>query len=58
MIDKKAYSKMELVQLYKVTPKTFASWLEPLKKELGPYKGKCFTVKQIELIFSKLGNPK
>jgi hypothetical protein len=57
MKEIKAYSKLELVALYGITLKTFHSWIEPYQKELGLYKGKRFTVKQIEFLFSKLGNP-
>ena len=52
-----AYSKLELATLYKVSRKTLYRWLCPFNQEIGEYRGRCFTPKQIELIFKKLGYP-
>ena len=56
--DVRPYSYGELVILYGVSHRTLKTWLEPFMKEIGEKRGRFFTVKQIELIFAKLGFPK
>ena len=49
-------TKSELAAHYKVSLKTLKKWLEPFSKDIGPYRGRCYTVKQIKIIFDKLGD--
>ncbi len=56
-IQIKAYSKTELAELYNVSAKTLQTWLNALKKELGPRVGRFYTPKQIKIIFEELGIP-
>lgn len=54
----KPYSKKELLTLYEpCSDKTLSSWLKPISKQLGPYNGRKFNVRQIEIIFNHLGRP-
>lgn len=53
----KSYSKKELARLYNVTTVTLDSWLRPFQSEIGEYRGRLYTPKQIAIIFSKLGEP-
>ncbi len=49
-------NKTQLANHYKISVKVLNKWLKPFNKDIGPYRGRCFTVKQIKVIFSKLGN--
>lgn len=53
----KSYSKKELAALYKVSTKVFNKWLEPFKNELGDYKSRAFTPKQVKIIVENLDAP-
>ena len=53
----KPYSIKELCNMYGVCTKTFNNWLVPHKEEVGLKRGRYFTIKQIHLIFEKLGAP-
>jgi len=53
----KPYSKTELANMYSVSVHILKVWLEPFKDQIGEYKGRIYTVKQIELIFECLGKP-
>lgn len=53
----KAYSKKELAAMYNVSIKVFNKWLAPLKKELGEYKSRAFTPKQVKIIIDNLDMP-
>ena len=52
-----AQSKNELAEAYSVTLKTFNSWLEPLQDNVGEYRGKSYTPKQVKIIYDFLGRP-
>jgi DNA-binding transcriptional MerR regulator len=52
------YSYGELVDLYGVSQRTLKTWLIPFMAEIGEKRGRYFTVKQIEVIFTKVGFPK
>jgi hypothetical protein len=47
----------QLAAVYEVTHKTLKKWLEPFTAEIGEMRGKVFTIKQIRLIYDKLGEP-
>lgn len=52
------YSKKQLAALYDgITLATLRSWLKPFKKEIGEYKGKAYTINQVQIIFEKIGRP-
>lgn len=53
----KAYTQYQLIALYGVSRNTFLSWLKPFKDEIGELIGKCYTPKQVRIIFSKLEPP-
>jgi len=53
----KAYSKGELKDLYGVSHYTLRVWLKPFIDDIGIIAGGMYTPKQIEIIFSKIGNP-
>jgi fibrillarin-like rRNA methylase len=46
-----------LAALYEVDPKVFRNWLKPFLKDIGERIGFYFTVKQVEVIFDKIGLP-
>jgi hypothetical protein len=56
-IQIKAYSKHELVDLYKVSWKVIKVWLEPYEEEIGKRIGHFYTPKQTKIILEKLGVP-
>ena len=58
VINLKPYSYKELITLYGVSQRTFKTWLNPFMHEIGEKHGRYFNVKQIEVIFRKLGFPK
>ena len=52
-----AQTKSQLAEAYAVTLKTFTSWLEPFKENIGEYRGKAYTPKQVKIIYDLLGRP-
>lgn len=48
----------QLAATYDVSPRTIKSWLRPFIDEIGEMRGKVLTVKQILLIYDKIGKPK
>jgi hypothetical protein len=53
----KSYSITELANVYTVTPRTMKLWLSPHADAIGQKIGRFFNVKQVEIIFDKLGIP-
>ena len=53
----KPYSYKELKFLYGVSYKTLKTWIQPFLTEIGEKRGRYFTIKQIKVIFEKLGMP-
>lgn len=53
----KPYSTKELCYMYAISNKTFNKWINSFTRELGTRNGRFYTVKQVELIFMKLGLP-
>lgn len=53
----KPHNYKELEGLYGVSHKTFKKWLKTLVPDLEPVSGRYFTVKQVQLIFDRLGIP-
>ena len=51
------YSTKELSGFYQVPGKTFLKWLRPFKPDIGSKRGRFYTVKQVEIIFERLGIP-
>ncbi|MBI2968909.1 MAG: hypothetical protein HYY40_14000 [Bacteroidetes bacterium] len=56
-IQLKPMTPKELALLYGVTKKTFASWKKAFQKELGPLRGRIYTIKQVKIILENLGIP-
>jgi hypothetical protein len=52
-----AQSKYQLADAYNVSLRTFTSWIDPFKDDIGEYRGKAFTPKQVGIIFDLLGCP-
>ena len=54
----KPYLPSELAKLYGISVNTFRGvWLKPFQQEIGKRNGYYYTIKQVEIIFSKLGKP-
>lgn len=53
----RAMSKSELANAYQVSLKTFAKWLEPFIEQIGQYRGRAFTPKQVGIIYDLFGIP-
>jgi len=53
----KAQSKTELAHAYNISLKTFRNWIKPFEQEIGTYRGKAYTPKQVETIRRLLGEP-
>jgi hypothetical protein len=51
------YTHKELKALYDVSWMTLQHWLKPFEKEIGPKVGHYYNVKQVEVIFGRLGLP-
>jgi hypothetical protein len=51
-------SMNDFVTLYGVSNKTIRTWLAPFREALGERKTYIFTVKQVNIIFAKIGKPK
>lgn len=47
----------QLAAEYNVTPRTLKSWLKPFVDEIGQVLGKTLTMKQLQIIYNKLGDP-
>lgn len=50
-------SKKELAQAYRVSRRTLYAWLKPFQGKIGPYYGRMFTIRQINVIFQCIGEP-
>ncbi|MDA3883819.1 MAG: hypothetical protein PF481_11105 [Bacteroidales bacterium] len=57
--DKKviAQSKSQIAEAYNISLKTFNCWIEPIKEDIGKYRGKSYTPKQVKMIYDLLGRP-
>lgn len=53
----KPYTQFQLIEMYGVTRNTFIAWIEPFLDEIGELRGKCYTRKQVRIIFSKIDPP-
>lgn len=51
------YTTDELALLYGITAKTFLRWLVPFEEAIGKKIGWYFNIRQVEIIFEKLGRP-
>lgn len=56
-VPSQAYTTEELSMLYNITPKTFLKWLAPFQNEIGQKIGWYFNIRQVNIIFEKLGRP-
>jgi hypothetical protein len=57
-ISARPCSMNDFVTLYGVSDKTMRKWLSPFREELGGKKIYVYTVKQVNIVFAKLGKPK
>jgi hypothetical protein len=51
------YTTDELAMLYGITAKTFLKWIGPFKNETGQKIGWYYNIRQVNIIFEKLGRP-
>lgn len=54
----RAFKPMRLTEVahaYKITTKTLTSWLKPHAAQLGEYRAKMLTPKQVEFIYDTFG---
>lgn len=56
-IDIRPMTPKELAKVYRVSVRTFRSWLVPFREELGDRIGHFYSVIQVTLIYKKLGIP-
>ena len=56
--EMKPLNYKQLAAIYEVSHKTLKSWLEPVMEEVGEMRGRFFTLKQVRIIYDKLGAPK
>jgi len=57
-VDIRAYSIGELAALYEISVRTMNRWLKPHLEMIGKREGRFYTVKQVEIIFERLGLPR
>lgn len=55
--DIRPYTKKELASLYELSPRAFYTLFRPHEEEIGKKTGRYYSIKQVELIFIKLGVP-
>ncbi|HMJ48799.1 MAG TPA: hypothetical protein VK498_15815 [Ferruginibacter sp.] len=53
----KPYSVKEMCVLYNISYKTYFKWCDMFRKEIGPKKGRYYTIRQVRIIFERLGFP-
>jgi hypothetical protein len=51
------YDTTQLAKLYKIDPRTFNKWIKPFEAEIGERTSQIFTIRQVEVIFDKVGRP-
>ena len=52
----KPMSKTEIANAYGVSLTTLNKWMLPFNDKIGAYRGKCYTPKQVGVIFEVLGS--
>lgn len=57
MVEYRPYTTKELIALFCSKRTTFYNDLRPLRKELGKHRGHRWSIRQVILIFEKLGRP-
>jgi hypothetical protein len=53
----KPYTMKDLAELYHVTQPTFRNWLKKHQDAIGERMGHTYTIRQVEIIFDRLGEP-
>lgn len=56
-IELRPYCLKELAAMYDVHPRTIKLWLVPFAEAIGEKNGRYYTIKQVEVIFNKIGEP-
>lgn len=56
-ISLRPYCLKELALLYEVNPRTIKVWLKRFENAIGPKNGRYYTIRQVEVIFEKIGEP-
>lgn len=57
LVPIKCYTHQDLMNHYGVSWPTLLKWIKPFEKLLGEKVGHFYTVKQVRIIFEKLGHP-
>jgi hypothetical protein len=53
----KPYTPGDLCDMYSITPKVLRTWLRPFRKQIGKRYGRIYNLRQVDVIFEKLGKP-
>ena len=56
-LEIKPYTKKELAAIYKITPRSFSTWIKPFTQLIGLKIGKYYNIHQVKIIIDKLGFP-
>jgi hypothetical protein len=56
-LEIKPYTKKELAAVYGISPRCFYTWLKKIEHEVGPKRGKYYTLNQVRTIIEKIGLP-
>lgn len=57
LVPAQPYTTDELSLLYGITSKTLLKWIEPFKNEIGQKIGWYYNIRQVNVIFERLGRP-
>lgn len=53
----KPYTQFQLIEMYGVSRNTFIAWIEPHLEQIGELRGRCYTKKQVRIIFELIDPP-
>jgi len=53
----KAYTPKEMRAFYGLSQRSFKTWLDPHREQLGPLQGRYYTIKQVQFIIDQFGVP-
>jgi hypothetical protein len=56
-INVKPHTLVELAVIYEVDWRTLKKWLKPFEMEIGNKIGRYYSIRQVDIIFDKLGYP-
>lgn len=56
-IEVKPYTISELADIYEVPLRTFRRWIQKIQHHIGERVGRFYNIKQVGIIFERLGLP-